>query len=215
VPSALRTSTARISGGRSRPPRCCDFAHSFSLGWNCCRSVRYFCRASAVVSFASIRRPPMMRPPRPRYSPSSFSLRPLASRSAPPAAYLQLTCSPRLPHTNSLSLIPLMGRCRRLYPMSVCSTTPKPPCEVRRRAGELAGCPRARCFRRRAHWWWQLGGSEGSTGSTGARASALRPLPEVESIAVESAYLSREAAVAPARKRQAQLRGTWTGARQS
>ena len=42
----------------------------------------------------------------------------------------------------------------------------------------------------------------------------LRPVPEVESIAVESA-LSREAAVAPARKRQAQLRGTWTGARQS
>ena len=42
----------------------------------------------------------------------------------------------------------------------------------------------------------------------------LRPVPEVESIAVESA-LVREAAVAPARKRQAQLRGTWTGARQS
>ena len=87
---AHMTSMAWTSAGRSRAPGRCAIAHSCSSGCSCCSRVLYSW-ASAVVSFAPILRPPTMRPPRPRYSPSSFSLRhpPLSARkclrSVPPS----------------------------------------------------------------------------------------------------------------------------------
>ena len=41
----------------------------------------------------------LLATPLPATDPGAHQRMPLASRSAPPAAYLQLTCSPRLPLT--------------------------------------------------------------------------------------------------------------------
>ena len=54
---------------------------------------------TSLVYFALLATPMQLHYLRPTLCGASVVRMPLASRSAPPAAYLQLTCSPRLPHT--------------------------------------------------------------------------------------------------------------------